>query len=282
MKIGELLKEYRVSQSKTKKEWAGNVISPSFYARVEKGANRISAEDLIKLLQQNYVSVLAFFSKLIQNDYRIGQEEHEIRRLINEAYYKTSKTELQQIKNIIIESELKNKKDKLMIIDVCLASLNGNFNNLSKNIQQELKDKIFSAEKFDKNNINLYNNCMGIYDFESNLIISKRIIKQCRNERNIIIQKNILAIILNMIILCIKSNHYEEIEFFLQSGQEIITIPETYFYKNMLDFFKNFVMYHFSNDQKFLNICKFIIKNVAGSGMAEYSEELKKFLKESK
>ncbi|MDF7682330.1 XRE family transcriptional regulator [Lactobacillus sp. ESL0679] len=36
MTIGELLKDYRIQQKKTQKEWARNIISPSFYAKVEK------------------------------------------------------------------------------------------------------------------------------------------------------------------------------------------------------------------------------------------------------
>ncbi|RMC46138.1 hypothetical protein F5ESL0230_02470 [Lactobacillus sp. ESL0230] len=46
MEIGELLKKYRLMHAATKKAWAKNVLSPSFYARVEKGLirwhNRIS------------------------------------------------------------------------------------------------------------------------------------------------------------------------------------------------------------------------------------------------
>ena len=53
MTIGELLKDYRISQKKTQKQWAKDVISPSFYTKVEKNLSRISAEDLIELLHSN-------------------------------------------------------------------------------------------------------------------------------------------------------------------------------------------------------------------------------------
>lgn len=36
MTIGELLKEERLAKSKTQKEWVGNIISTSYYAKVEK------------------------------------------------------------------------------------------------------------------------------------------------------------------------------------------------------------------------------------------------------
>ena len=78
MTIRELLKDYRISQKKTQKQWAKDVISPSFYAKVEKNLSRISAEDLIELLHSNQIPVIDFFSKLNQKDKSINQQELEI------------------------------------------------------------------------------------------------------------------------------------------------------------------------------------------------------------
>lgn len=50
MKISELLRHYRLQQAKTQKEWAGNVVSPSYYSKVEKDIHRITVEDLVELL----------------------------------------------------------------------------------------------------------------------------------------------------------------------------------------------------------------------------------------
>ena len=46
MKISELLRHYRLQQAKTQKEWAGNVVSPSYHSKVD----RITVEDLVELL----------------------------------------------------------------------------------------------------------------------------------------------------------------------------------------------------------------------------------------
>lgn len=86
MTIEELLKDYRISQRKTKKQWAKDIISPSFYAKVEKNLNRISAEDLIDLLHSNQISLIDFFGKLNQSDKTLHQQKLEISRMANEAY----------------------------------------------------------------------------------------------------------------------------------------------------------------------------------------------------
>ncbi|WP_338200045.1 hypothetical protein [Lactobacillus rizhaonensis] len=86
MTIEELLKDYRISQRKTKKQWAKDIISPSFYAKVEKNLNRISTEDLIDLLHSNQISLIDFFGKLNQSDKTLHQQKLEISRMANEAY----------------------------------------------------------------------------------------------------------------------------------------------------------------------------------------------------
>ena len=65
MTIGNLLKEYRIKAGKTQRSWIGEIISPSFYSKVEKGLSRISAEDLIELLRRNHVNLASFLMKLI-------------------------------------------------------------------------------------------------------------------------------------------------------------------------------------------------------------------------
>lgn len=68
MTIGKLLKEYRLAQKKTQKEFASKVVSPSYYAKVEKNIHRIAAEDLLNLLRANQIPIFAFFSHLNKKD----------------------------------------------------------------------------------------------------------------------------------------------------------------------------------------------------------------------
>lgn len=165
MTTGELLKDYRISQRKTQKQWAGDVISASFYAKVEKNLSRISADDLIELLHFNQIPLIDFFSKLRPKDKLIHQQELEIDRLINEAYYQNSKKELQQIRNVVAESKLPTKNDKLLLIDAYIALISNNLNELDKNTLSKMKEKVFSITNFDIDGLSLYCNFMSFYEF---------------------------------------------------------------------------------------------------------------------
>ena len=63
--------------------------------------------------------------------------------------------------------------------------------------------------------------------------------------------------------------------------QNIKTTPQLLFYKIDIEFFKNIIKIKNSNDTKKINKCKNIIKTLQDAGMKEYSNELKKFIKDN-
>ncbi|WEV37119.1 Rgg/GadR/MutR family transcriptional regulator [Lactobacillus sp. ESL0677] len=280
MKIGELLKEYRISQSKTKKEWAGNIISPSFYARVEKGANKISADTLLSLLQYNDVSIVEFFSRLKRNYRLLDKKDREINRLIDQAYYDGSKIDLQKINYLIEKSDLPktDKENKLMLVAAYEALLTNDLTSLSEKTKRVIKERIINIDKFSVDDMNLYLNFMAFYNFSANCMISRGIIKHFNIEDNIKVQKNVLSISINMIILCIDNKQYEKADFYIIAMEKIKTLPEIYFFKMILAFLVNLIKYYKSQKQQYFDKCKNIVDNVAITGMKKYSEELEKYL----
>ena len=236
MEIGELLKKYRLMHAETKKAWAGSVLSPSFYARVEKGTNRISANDLINLLHANNIA----------------------------------------------KGDSPNKEEHLMLLEIYIAIIDDDYASIDDSTLKKAKERIFATSIFDADTLKLYCNCISFYDLDENLIICKRAVTQFKSNNSITMQKNILAIIINILIFCIKAKRYEETDFYINSAEEIATTPEIYFYKTILLFFKNLLQYHQKSEKQYLDQCYDIIQNIALSGMTKYSSSLKVFLEENK
>ena len=278
MTTGELLKDYRISQCKTQKQWAGDVISASFYAKVEKNLSRISADDLIELLHFNQIPLIDFFSKLRPKDKLIHQQELEIDRLINEAYYQNSKKELQQIRDVVAESKLPNKSDELLLIDAYIAVISKDPTMLGKEAINKIKEKVFNISNFDEDGLILYCNFMSFYDLNSNLLLSKKIIKQCIGTSSVKIQGKILAIIINMLIFCIRNKRFEEADVFVNYADQIKTTPDVFFYKMLVPAFYNIVKYHNAHNKKYLDETEIIIKSIKLAGMPDYSKELEELL----
>ena len=270
MTTGELLKDYRISQRKTQKQWAGDVISASFYAKVEKNLSRISADDLIELLHFNQIPLIDFFSKLRPKDKLIHQQELEIDRLINEAYYQNSKKELQQIRDVVAESKLPNKSDELLLIDAYIAVISKDLTMLGKEAINKIKEKVFNISNFDEDGLILYCNFMSFYDLNSNLLLSKKIIKQCIGSSSVKIQGKILAIIINMLIFCIRNKRFEEADVFVNYADQIKTKPAIFFYKMLVPAFYNIVKYQNTHNKKYLDETEIIIKSIKLAGMPDY------------
>lgn len=281
MEIGQLLKEYRLNRGKTKKAWAGDTLSPSFYARVENGSNRISAEDLINLLYANQIPVIEFFERLNSQDQVVYEENNQFLFAINQAYYQGSKAELLKIRNTIRKSKLSDKKEKLMIINVYLAIVNDEYDSIDQRTLRELKDRIFMVNEFDLDTINLYCNCMVFYDLDTNLMISSKLIKQYQGNKNSLIEKNLLGMIINMLNFCIKEKRFEEANQFIEFADQIVPKPEIYFYKNMIVFFTSIIKFDTSSDKKYLEICHDIIEDVNRIGMKGFSTEMAEFLQKN-
>ena len=280
MTIGNLLKKYRLNKEKTQREWIGNIVSPSYYSKVEKEIHRISAEDLISLLNYNSVSLIDFFSELNNSKQKGYNQEQELMDVICDAYYRNAKNELVKLKEIVNESDLPNKEDDLLYLDAYIANVNNE--DLNDKEKQALKDKIFSRPNFDKSTLVLYCNFMMFYDVESNVIISGGIIKQFQGSNDVKILEMLLTVIGNLLIQCIEEKKYDETKFLIKAANQISTKPELFFYKNAIVLLENMIMYHYDAKDKYLQICHKAIENFSLLGMPEYGKEITRFFEKQK
>lgn len=282
MTIGQLLKQYRIESLKTQKEWAGNVISPSYYSKVEKDQHRITADDLIALLHFNNVKLWDFFSKLSQEDKIQYNEGLNIDQEINEAYYHNDKKKLNIIKSLVEQSGLVDKEERLLYINAYIAILNNGVADLDDNIVQKMKEKVFSIADFDINSLGLYCNFMSFYDLDSNLFISKKALKQFVGVSDIKTQKVVLSIVINILVLSVQNKRFEETDFFFNVANQITTKPEIFFYKLVISAFENIIKYHYESKNDYLEKIDSITSSIVLAGMKSYGRELKELAQKNR
>ncbi|MBP2058735.1 transcriptional regulator with XRE-family HTH domain [Lactobacillus colini] len=282
MTIGELLREYRISQGKKQKDFTNNgaIISQSYYSKVEKNSHRITAISLIELLHYNNIPLWNFFSRLNQSDDVQHQQMENLHNIMISAYYSHDYKKLNNIRQLINETNLskENKEEEQLLVDGWIESLKKNPKLFDMDLRNKIKDKIFSNPSFDKNTITLYCNFMIFYDFDSNKIIAKNIIQQYKDSKNIKIQVAILAIICNILAIAIENENYSGISFFMDAADKIPTRPELFFYKNNLFFFENLIRYKDLKEKKYLINCKKSIETLINLNMEEYGRKINNFL----
>lgn len=277
MTIGDLLKQYRINQNKTLQEFAGNIIDRSYYGKVERNVHQISAENLINLLRYNQIDATEFIETL-DPSYENYQSQIQIqRKIMEEAYYQVDKDKLKKVKLMITESKLseKDKEIQNLIADGLLELLNPD--KPDQKIREEIKKKIFEIPKFNSTKFMLYCNSMRFYSLADNEAIVRKIIEKYQIRESMLVKKSLLSLAINVLVLSIEENKFENIDFYIDFANKVPTNPDLFFYKSAMTFFTYFIQYKKNQDKSALQYCDTIIKSFCFVGMPEYGEELQKF-----
>lgn len=278
MTIGELLKEERMEKGLTQKQFADGIVSTSYYSKVEKDEHRITAEDLIAVLEHNNIPLWSFFKELslkgnFQHEYKINLEAE-----VMDAYYHSDSKRLEEIIQNLNNSNEPDKKDDLLIVEGWLESLKEDDEEPNIEVREALKDRVFNIPNLNKEKLTLFCNFMDFYDLDSNIAIAKNAINKFIGSNETEIQEVLLAMIANLLCLSIKENNYSYVDYLVTTSEKLPLKPQFFLYKDMIYFYKHLSSYHFNHKNEDLDNCHIIIANVKLVGMNEYGTELEKFL----
>ncbi|BDR60994.1 helix-turn-helix domain-containing protein [Lactobacillus xylocopicola] len=277
MSIGELLRQYRMEQGKTQKEWTGTTVSPSYYSKVEKDVHRITVVDLLEILRANDVNPLDFFSRLNWADQVKDSQSRELARSINEAYYQNDEASLQSIRASVERSKLTNKEQQLLLLDETIAAVKDDPELLDQDQLQKVKEEIFNSDHINERQLRLFANLVPYYDLDGNLVIGRRLLEIFCHDSKVSIKEALLAMSENIIIKCIEQNRYADTSFFIQAADAITIVPTLFFYKNGLILLENMVAYHDDQRSEYLAKCQLAINNFTLLGLPKFGAEVQKF-----
>lgn len=277
MTIGTLLKQYRLENNKTQKEWTAGIVSPSYYSKVEKNIHRITAEDLIAVLRANQIGLWDFFQRLDDSEQQQFDEFKFVDHAINQAWYQNDQAKLKEIRQYVKDSTMANQDKWLLYLDAVEVEINNQPEKLSAEKRAQLKEWLFDFTAFDETKLRVYINLMPFYDMDSNLLFSKKVIAKLQKSDKSRHQIELLSIIGNLLIDLIKEKRYADTAFLLETAAKIKMRPELFFYKNALLVLENMVKYHFDHQDKYLEKCEWAIKNFTLMGMPEYGQEVRHF-----
>ena len=281
MTIGSLLRQYRQEAGKTQRAWIGDIVSPSFYSKIEKNTTRISAQDLIEILRYNHIDLASFFSKL---DYRSKSEDELKKNVISksiDAYYEFDIDQLSAIKNAIAKSAVHNKEDLILKLNILIYTANSSPEKLSLSEKQQLKAKFYNEDNLDQESLKNFCNYMYFFDFTSNLTITKKFLKKFGRSNDEKIQFLVLGILINMIGISIKHQSYKNARQLIKISKKIPTKPSTCFSKMVLFLLENLINYHYEPLQVYLDNCKMQVKQLSLIGMKKFSQQCQKLIDEN-
>lgn len=207
MQIGKELKKLRLELGLSQTEMVGDILTKSYYSKIERGLHEINAKDLIEILERNKVNISDFFK---------GIESKE-----------KSKKYLEQLRNayahaLLLESFFKKNK-------------------LSCKEEAMIKKLILNIDEWGEDNLRLFAMAISLFDeseieYELNMILRKykEIDKASRKIQEIL--GGIMVNYLNIMFLKHDRN-FEMINKLRNFLYKLPVEPRTIFFKVMADYY---------------------------------------------
>ena len=210
MTIGEALKQNRHELYLTQEQMCAGVVTRSFYAKVESGRNRISADKLTEILFEHDIDI-TYFYQLLRNTYSSQSKlkENDLNQKMNQAFNR-GKIELieQNYHKILLQSNSSILKLRAMI---SVANLKDELNL----IDPKVKEKLFV--EFDEGAnwmtrpdlLRLFTDTMPLWDSSDLSFFIGRLLAKVQKEHNIpeLLQERYLRVFENYLAVYYKKNN---------------------------------------------------------------------------
>lgn len=210
MTIGEALKQIRHELYLTQEQMCAGVVTRSFYAKVESGRNRISADKLTEILFEHDIDI-TYFYQLLRNTYSSQSKlkENDLNQKMNQAF-NSGKIELieQNYHKILLQSNSSILKLRTMI---SVANLKDELNL----IDPKVKEKLFV--EFDEGAnwmtrpdlLRLFTDTMPLWDSSDLSFFIGRLLAKVQKEHNIpeLLQERYLRVFENYLAVYYKKNN---------------------------------------------------------------------------
>lgn len=247
MKIGATLKSYRKQKKLTQKEFIQDVISESYYSKVENDQHRITAEDLLQLLTINNISFQEFASQL-----DICQQPSSFKELKNKLYMMFFDNQLNDLDTLSMQAQQDPKltpDEKKLFLTLANIVLKNKHHETTSSLSAEskvfLKEKIMADDKWSDNSLAIYANTIHAYDFEENIAFLQLLLKERSLQQFIepLTKRSLIfaTILLNFVSICIDQKALPFTQKPLQILDELPKTPEYTFYRLLTVFFKELI-----------------------------------------
>ncbi len=169
MKIANGLKQIRKMLGLSQEKMAGNILTKSYYSKIERGEFEIKACDLVKILELHDIKPSKFFSMLEKNNKK-SKYDYYIDAL-RESYYENDLIRIQKV----VDS-LKNEHHDRRI---------------------NIKNLIFETDNWDKYSLCLFSMSMNLFNIEELNVIMRQILDKCHHYASNDLKKFMSAILVN-------------------------------------------------------------------------------------
>lgn len=236
--LPERLKQARLDLGLTQREMAGEVMSTSFYSKVENGISDINTMDLLKILVAHHLDPTHFIQQVTEGlTQENTQEPKAVASAIYLAFYQHDLKRLRSIR-----SQLSTLKQTQQIIelsrlaDLVAATITGSVDKLPESDKQQIRRSLFKNQNWTVDSLAIFADSMTIYQFDELAFLINAILKQAVKDRSTLLNRPhdlaiISTIMINFADSCFKEEEASLAERPLMWVAKLPAIPELIFYK---------------------------------------------------
>ncbi len=213
MTIGEALKQERNKLSLTQSAMAADIISPSFYSKVENNLHEINVNDLLAILNVHSIDISAFFRKISTNpqiDY------FDFTLFTNKILNIWHQQNIEEVSSLRKELDKYNGDDadflKLQVDLLSFFLTNREKGNLPEPFLQKLRAELFKQNSWSLTSLKIFRLTMRIYDLDQLTFFMASIMNKFSDFKgvNLEIVEVIAAISVNYLDNCYENNEFNQ------------------------------------------------------------------------
>lgn len=232
MQIGKELKKLRLELGLSQTEMVGDILTKSYYSKIERGLHEINAKDLIEILERNRVNISDFFQGIESK----GKSKKYLEQLRN-AYYEQNLSKIVEIRKICAtDYQYRNVYAHAILLEKFFKK-----NKLSCKEEAMIKKLILNIDEWGEDNLRLFAMAISLFDeseieYELNMILRKykEIDRASRKIQEIL--GGIMVNYLNIMFLKHDRN-FEMISKLRNFLYKLPVEPRTIFFKVMADYY---------------------------------------------
>ena len=232
MQIGKELKKLRLELGLSQTEMVGDILTKSYYSKIERGLHEINAKDLIEILERNRVNISDFFQGIESK----GKSKKYLEQLRN-AYYEQNLSKIVEIRKICAtDYQYRNVYAHALLLENFFKK-----NKLSCKEEAMIKKLILNIDEWGEDNLRLFAMAISLFDeseieYELNMILRKykEMDKASRKIQEIL--GGIMVNYLNIMFLKHDRN-FEMISKLRNFLYKLPVEPRTIFFKVMTDYY---------------------------------------------
>lgn len=209
MTIGQALRKIRQNLDLTQKEMAANIVTQPFYAKVEAGKSRISADKLAAILFEHDVDI-TYFYQLLRATYTSKQKkiESDLNNKMEQAFNVGKIDEIESCyQEILSQSHSKILKLRAMI---SVAYLKNKLNQIDPKIKKDLFIEFNEGQNWMTNPelLRLFTNTMPLWEQDTLAFFINRLLNEVKSNKNIseLEQERYLRVFENYLAVCYNRN----------------------------------------------------------------------------